>query len=92
MLAAERESSRKELGLDDRPVVLLRADLDALPVHELADVDYRSRIDGAMHACGHDMHVTALLGALERLEEKAKLTQTFLDDLRENPQDRKSVV
>jgi len=46
-------------------VVLVRADMDALPIHEQNDVEYRSQIDGRMHACGHDAH-TAILLALTR--------------------------
>ncbi len=53
------------------PTVLLRADMDALPVHEETGLAYASTKPGLMHACGHDMHVTWLLGALEELAARA---------------------
>lgn len=49
------------------PVVLARADTDALPVDEQTGLEYTSQVGGAMHACGHDMHIATLLGALELL-------------------------
>ncbi len=60
LLKGQKDNGRK---------IGLRADLDALHIHELNDFDHRSVNDGKMHACGHDGHTTMLLGAAKYLAE-----------------------
>lgn len=62
-------------GAQEGKTIALRADMDALPVQDQKGVDYSSKTPGVMHACGHDVHTTILLGAamvLGRLRHKLK--------------------
>ncbi len=61
-------------GAPPGPTILLRGDMDALPMHEDTGLDFASRVDATMHACGHDTHTAMLVGA-------AKLLPARRDDL-----------
>lgn len=68
-------------GGNPGPTVALRADMDALPLTEATGVDYASEVEGAMHACGHDVHTAVLLGVagvLSGLRDRLEGNAVFL--------------
>ena len=52
-----------EIGPDEGPIIALRADIDGLPIPDTSQDPWRSKVPGVAHACGHDVHITALVGA-----------------------------
>ncbi|WNR42604.1 amidohydrolase [Paenibacillus roseipurpureus] len=68
-------------GLHAGPIVAIRADIDALPIHEETGLPFASQVPGKMHACGHDFHTAAVLGAallLKGQEQDLKGTVRFI--------------
>lgn len=64
-----------QIGSGREPIMALRADIDALPIHEESGVPFSSKFAGKMHACGHDFHTTVALGAAYLLKEKEEELQ-----------------
>lgn len=68
-------------GLHGGPIVAVRADIDALPIHEETGLSYASKVPGKMHACGHDFHTASILGTallLKKREQELQGTVRFL--------------
>src|SRR5215471_13207610 len=61
---------RGDAGGPGAKTLAIRADMDALPIHEMNDIEYRSQIDGKMHACGHDGHTSILLAVADLLNKR----------------------
>ena len=81
---------RGEHHSKDEPAIGLRADLDALPIHEETNLPFSSKKDGIMHACGHDVHTAILLGSAEiinkyRNELKSPVKLIFQPGEEKNP-------
>lgn len=72
--AGEEKTAAENAAVTSRTlssrVTALRCDIDALPITEQTQLDYRSEIAGHMHACGHDLHITAGIGAAILLQER----------------------
>jgi len=63
------------IGPEATECIALRADMDALPIHEANTTSYQSKNHGIMHACGHDVHMACLLGAIEALQTEHTLSK-----------------
>lgn len=77
------------------PTVALRADFDALPIQDQKDTTYKSKVDGKMHACGHDGHTAALLGVtkvLKQVEDQLKGNVVVLFQPAEEKPSRRSEI
>ena len=69
----------KLVGKHPGKTVAIRADMDALPIHEENEFDFISTYKGVMHACGHDGHIAILLGVVHKLvEEERRLKGRFV--------------
>ena len=58
-----------EFGPSDNGFIGLRVDMDALPIHENTNLDFSSKVDGVMHACGHDIHISIGLGVAQLIKD-----------------------
>ncbi|MCY8907559.1 M20 peptidase aminoacylase family protein [Bacillus atrophaeus] len=68
-------------GHADGPVIAVRADIDALPIHEQTNLPFASKTDGTMHACGHDFHTASIIGTailLNKRKDELKGTVRFI--------------
>jgi len=68
-------------GNTDGPTIALRGDIDALPIQEISQAEYKSKIDGVMHACGHDIHTASVMGAamiLSKMKEHLNGNVVFI--------------
>lgn len=60
-------------GDKEGPIIAIRCDIDALPIIEQTDLEYKSEVFGKMHACGHDFHASAILGAAYLLKQQESM-------------------